>query len=109
MAEKNQSSSPEMEGLTEEQMAQKREEITSFYKENIPHLKTQLEYEELLKDIEKARAERIQAQIFLTQAMAGPQATAEGSVNPSNNGSVPPVPPVPSVKRTLKKVNNDEI
>tara|TARA_R100000152_G_C6725269_1_gene150625 strand:+ start:480 stop:803 length:324 start_codon:yes stop_codon:yes gene_type:complete len=107
MAEKNQNAGPEMEGLTEEQMAQKREEITGFYKENIPHLKTQLEYEELLRDIEKARAERIQAQIFLTQAMAGPQQSAESNVNPSDNGSVPPVPPAPSAKRTLKKVNNE--
>tara|TARA_R100000544_G_scaffold37189_1_gene27702 strand:+ start:9152 stop:9406 length:255 start_codon:yes stop_codon:yes gene_type:complete len=58
--------------LSDEQLAQKREEISAFYKENITHLKIQLEYEEMLRDIEKARAERVQAQMFLAQSMAEP-------------------------------------
>ena len=53
MAEKtNENVNPKMEGLTDEQLAQKRKDITEVYEENIPHLKTHLEYEELLKDIE---------------------------------------------------------
>ena len=55
--------------LSEEEMVAKREEINNFYKENIEHLKVQLEYEGMLRDIEKARAERVQAQMFLAQAV----------------------------------------
>lgn len=54
--------------LSKEELQKRREEITNFYKENIKHLKVQKEYQELLRDIEKARAEQLQAQIFLAQA-----------------------------------------
>lgn len=54
--------------LSKEELQKRRTEITAFYKDNIKHLKVQKEYEELLRDIEKARAERIQAQMFLAQA-----------------------------------------
>ena len=47
-----------------------KEEITAFYKDNIQHLKIQAEYETLLADIEKARAERMQAQMFMSQQYA---------------------------------------
>lgn len=56
--------------LSEEQLKERREEITKFYKDNIPHLTIQAEYEELLATIDKARAERLQAQIFMAQATA---------------------------------------
>ena len=56
--------------LSEDQLRQRREEITKFYKDNIPHLTVQAEYEELLATIDKARAERLQAQIFMAQATA---------------------------------------
>lgn len=58
------------EELSPEDIKKRREEITAFYKENIKHLKVQKEYEELLRDVEKARAERVQAQVFLAQAYA---------------------------------------
>ena len=58
----------EPEELSKEELAERRKEITDYYKENIKHLKIQLEYEELLMSIEKTRAERIQAQMFLAQA-----------------------------------------
>ena len=54
--------------LSKEELAARRKEITDYYKENIKHLKIQLEYEDLLMNIEKTRAERIQAQMFLAQA-----------------------------------------
>ena len=54
--------------LSKEELAERRKEITDYYKDNIKHLKIQLEYEELLMNIEKTRAERIQAQMFLAQA-----------------------------------------
>lgn len=81
--------------LSEEQMAAKREELTIFYKENIVHLKAQLEYEECLRDIEKARAERVQAQMFLAQAM--------GASTEESNDTPDEVP----AKRTLKKVADE--
>jgi seryl-tRNA synthetase len=55
--------------MSKEQLAQRRKEITDFYKSNIPHLKVQKEYEQLLTEIEELRAKRIQAQMFLAQAL----------------------------------------
>ena len=60
--------------LSPEEMLKRRAEITAYYEDNIPSLKTQLEYEELLRDIEKTRAERLQAQMFITKSMAEPPA-----------------------------------
>ena len=94
--------------LSEEQLSAKREEITQFYKDNVEHLKTQLEYENLLRDIEKARAERIQAQVFIAQAMTQRQNEV------ANSNQVPPVPGSDHdvdkgviAKRKLKKVTDE--
>lgn len=56
--------------LSKEELNARRDEITSFYKDNIQHLKIQAEYETLLANIEKARAERMQAQMFMSQQYA---------------------------------------
>ena len=56
--------------LSKEELNARREEITAFYNDNIEHLKIQAEYETLLADIEKARAERMQAQMFMSQQYA---------------------------------------
>ena len=56
--------------LSKEELNARRDEITSFYKDNIQHLKIQAEYETLLASIEKARAERMQAQMFMSQQYA---------------------------------------
>ncbi len=56
--------------LTKEELSSRREEITAFYNDNIPHLKVQAEYETLLATIEKGRAERLQAQMYMAQAYA---------------------------------------
>ena len=58
-------------------MEAKKTEITAWYKENIKHLTVQKEYEELLRDIEKLRAERLQAQQFISQTMATQQQEAQ--------------------------------
>lgn len=73
---------PNQKELSKEEMAERREEITKFYKDNIPHLTIQAEYEDLLATIEKARAERMQAQMYLAQAFA---AQKEGNNNVSPN------------------------
>ena len=87
--------------LSEEELIAKREEITAFYSENIKHLTVQLQYEEMLRDIEKARAERVQAQMFLAQSMA-----AQTTENEEPNKETHVAPPLPS-KRSLKKVSNE--
>jgi hypothetical protein len=56
--------------LTKEELNARRNEITAFYKDNIAHLEVQAEYEMLLSTIEKARAERLQAQMYMAQAYA---------------------------------------
>lgn len=53
-----------------EDLKKRREEITEFYKDNIPHLKAQAKYEGLLAEIEESRARRMQAQLFMSQQMA---------------------------------------
>tara|TARA_R110000796_G_scaffold152829_1_gene269221 strand:+ start:109 stop:402 length:294 start_codon:yes stop_codon:yes gene_type:complete len=67
--------------LSKEELNARREEITAFYKDNIQHLKIQAEYEILLADIEKARAERMQAQMFMAQQYADQK---EGGVKPDS-------------------------
>lgn len=65
--------------LSPEELKERREEITKFYKDNIPHLTVQAEYEELLATIDKARAERMQAQMFMAQAYAEQNKSGEPS------------------------------
>lgn len=68
---KNENTTDEgQETLTKEELKERRAEITAYYKDNIKDLKIQLEYEELLRDIEKTRAERLQAQMYIAQTMA---------------------------------------
>ena len=79
--------------LSQEELTAKRDEITNYYKDHIPHLEAQLEYENLLRDIEKCRAERMQAQMYMTKMAATPP---EAGVNTSK---APPVPNVQGPKR----------
>jgi hypothetical protein len=67
--------------LSKEELNARRDEITAFYKDNIEHLEIQAEYEMLLATIEKARAERMQAQMFMAQQYADQK---EGGVNPES-------------------------
>ena len=67
--------------LTKEELNARRDEITSFYKDNIQHLEIQAEYETLLATIEKARAERMQAQMFMAQQYTE---QGEGGVEPDS-------------------------
>ncbi len=67
--------------MSKEEMNKRREEITEFYKDNIPHLEIQADYEMLLAQIEKSRAERMQAQMFMAQQYATQK---EGGVDPNS-------------------------
>ena len=56
--------------LSKDELKERREKVTAYYEDHIPHLKVQLEYERLLTEIEENRAKRAQAQKFLAQIMA---------------------------------------
>lgn len=56
--------------LSKEEIRERKRELTEFYQESIEHLKVQLEYETLLRDISKARAEKLQADSFIAQVMS---------------------------------------
>jgi hypothetical protein len=73
--------------LSKEELTARREEITAFYKDNIKHLEVQAEYEMLLSTIEKARAERMQAQMFMSQTYAD-QKEGKGGVAPDSEEAV---------------------
>ena len=98
MAKKSTKSAEEIAAeASKKEMEAKRDEITAYYKDSIKHLKVQLEYEDLLKDIEKARAERVQAQMFLAQAAAPPPSSEDTNSTPDE---------VPA-RRTLKRVQDE--
>jgi hypothetical protein len=73
----------ETQQLSKEELDNRREELTNYYKESIDHLQVQLKYEELLRDIEKTRAERVQAQMFLAQSVAQNNNTEEATEEPA--------------------------
>jgi len=56
--------------MSQEELEERRKKVTEFYEGNIPHLKVQCEYEELLTKIEENRAKRLQAQLMIAQMMA---------------------------------------
>lgn len=56
--------------MTQEQMAEKRQQLDAFYDDVIPHLEKQLKYEELRAAIEMARLKNLQAQVTLANMMA---------------------------------------
>ena len=104
--------------LTKEQLDEKRIEITKYYEGNIPHLETQLKYEQLLRDIEKTRAERLQAQMFIANTMAPPPEAEENPEAQSemkknfNEVRIDPTKmdgktAAEQIKRTLKRQNNE--
>lgn len=72
---------PEMPEMSREEIAARKAEMSAFYKENLEHLKVQLEYEEHLTKIEKTRAERLQAQMFMMQAYAAQEGSEQGEMN----------------------------
>ena len=58
MAKAKKTKNPSVENLdgsniSKEELETRRKDITSYYEANIPHLKIQKEYEDLLRDIEK--------------------------------------------------------
>jgi len=53
--------------MSEEEYAERKEKLHAFYTTEVEYLTKQLEYEQLLRDISKARAERLQADAYVLQ------------------------------------------
>jgi len=92
--------------VSKEELDKKRKEVTAYYKEHIPSLKTQLQYEELLRDIEKCRAERLQAQMFVANTMAGPPEEPKSQTGVEFAKAQAQQTAAETVKRTLKRTEN---
>jgi hypothetical protein len=60
----------QQENISPEELVQRREALNAHYKETVPFLKKQLEYEELLTKIEETRANRFMIQVKVAQYMA---------------------------------------
>jgi len=71
--------------LTPEEAKARRAEITKFYKEQIPHLKVQAEYERLMTEIEENRAKRVQAQAFMADAYMQMEGAKEDTSSTTTN------------------------
>jgi hypothetical protein len=63
--------------MSKEEMAERKAKLTQFYKEQIQFLKTQLEYETLVADVEDQRARAIFAQVKVGQMLATPPTPSE--------------------------------
>jgi len=87
--------------LSKEEIAQRRQEITNFYKESIEHLKIQKEYEELLLGVEEARAKRIQIQLELARFYASQEEPSEAGADFERAQSLEE--DLPQTKRTLRR------
>jgi len=70
---KKQKPTVEEQEFTTQDYAQQKEELIEFYNEAVPQLEAQLQYEDLVADIEEARLRRIMAQARIAQIMAPPQ------------------------------------
>jgi hypothetical protein len=71
----------EAQTLTPEEIEKQREELKTFYDEEIPLLQKRAEYEELVTRIEEARFNRFQIKMAKAQIMApqmGPDGMPEG-------------------------------
>lgn len=60
----------ENQQFTDAEIAEKKEELIAFYKEQIEVLQLQKDYEALATDIEELRARRVIAQVRVAQMMA---------------------------------------
>jgi len=84
---------PEEKKLTPEELKKRRDEISKHYKDQISVLTLQLDYENLLANIEQARAKRLEMIIRQAQMQAPPE--AEPQEEPEEDG--------PKKERVLKK------
>ena len=88
------------ENLSPEELAAKKEEMLTFYKESMPYLEAQFNYEKMLSEIDEMRLKRTHIQMQYAQMMAPPE---EDSM-PEPEGQMEGTHEVPkdSKKRKLK-------
>ncbi len=82
------------ENLSPEELAARKEDMLTFYKESMPYLEAQFQYEKMLSEIDEMRLKRTQIQMTYAQMMAPPE--EEGLMDE-------PQPEPKTKKRTLKK------
>ena len=80
------------ENLSPEELAARKEDMLTFYKQSMPYLEAQLEYEKMLSDIDEMRLKRTQIQMTYAQMMAPPE----------EDDDTMPQPEKSSKKRKLK-------
>ncbi len=61
------------ENLSPEELAARKEDMLTFYKESMPYLEAQFEYEKMLSEIDEMRLKRTQIQMTYAQMMAPPE------------------------------------
>jgi uncharacterized membrane-anchored protein YhcB (DUF1043 family) len=59
--------------LTQEQIEDNKQKLSEYYEKNIPFLKLQQEYEELITKIQESKTRRLIAQIQFAQIVAPQQ------------------------------------
>jgi len=69
MSDKEQQSKPP----TPEQLEARKKELMAFYKQELPLLRLQSEYETLVTSIEVAKMQRLEIMIARSQMMNGPE------------------------------------
>jgi len=84
------------EHLSPEELTAKKEEMLQFYKESMPYLEAQLDYETKLSEIDEMRLKRTHIQMQYAQIMTPPEEEEE---TPPMQG---PMPEKAFKKRKLK-------
>ena len=89
--------------LTPEQLTERKEQMLNFYKESIPYLEAQLNYENLLTSIDEVRFKRTNIQYNFAMMM-NQQQEEESEDNKGADFDVDKrKAATPQVKKTLKK------
>ena len=88
------------ENLSPEELVAKKEEMLKFYKESMPYLQAQFDYEELLSQIDEMRLKRTHIQMQYAQMMAPPE--EDPTDEEMMRAAEPPMPKPVSKKRKLK-------
>lgn len=86
------------ENLSPEELTAKKEEMLQFYKESMPYLEAQFEYEKMLSEIDEMRLKRTQIQMAYAQMMAPPEEDPEEDTMREPEDEMPKA----SKKRKLK-------
>ena len=85
MSETTTNTEQEAKQPTPEELKAMRDRMIKYYKDQIPVLKVQAEYEKLLADIDEDRTRRMTMLIRMAQMQAGPPQEDEEESSPESN------------------------